>query len=111
MPFNFEEILIYIDKNYNKNISLYIISDIYNLNYSYLSRIFKEKTGMNFVKYLNYKRINRAEFLLKYTNLRIYKISIFCGYYDVNYFIRIFKKYKSITPLEYRKKYKINQII
>lgn len=93
----------YIEANYQKPLSIPEIADSVSINSVYLSRIFKNSTGKTMNEYLNQYRITQAKKALKETNLSIHEISVNIGYADVRSFIRFFKKYTNLTPLEFRK--------
>ena len=57
---------------------------------------------MKFCDYVNYVRINRAKFLLGNYDLPLYHIAARCGFNDVVYFCRIFKKITKKTTKQYR---------
>ncbi|MBP5331090.1 MAG: response regulator [Lachnospiraceae bacterium] len=92
----------YIDANYTKNITLDDLSMAVNVSSYYLSRIFKENTGENFIDYLTRLRIDRAKELLATTSYSMKEIGIMSGYPDPNYFSKTFKKNVGVTPTEYR---------
>ncbi|BCS80095.1 response regulator [Anaerocellum diazotrophicum] len=92
----------YINKNYNKDINMALVANYVSLNYYYFSTIFKEKTGMSFLDYLNKIRIEKAKELLVKTNLKIWEIAEKVGYKNPKHFARIFKDITGITPNEYR---------
>ncbi|MFD0959050.1 helix-turn-helix domain-containing protein [Paenibacillus chungangensis] len=96
-------VMEYIHCHYNKDISLENIADRLNLSLSYLSNFIKEKTGENFSQILNEVRITKAKQLLSDNELKIHEISNELGYYNVNSFIRMFKKMTGLPPGEYRK--------
>lgn len=91
-----------VQQNLDKELLLFDIAEEVNLNYNYLSGLFKEQTGMNFSDYLIKERINKACRLLKDTNLKIYDISSLCGYSNTKYFMVLFKRITGETPSEYR---------
>ena len=97
-----EEILRYVQQRYNTDISLDEISDQVALNKSYVSYLFKKKTNSTLIEYVIKLRIEKAQELLRDTNLKIYEIAHMVGYSDFKYFNRVFKKITSITPTEYR---------
>jgi two-component system response regulator YesN len=101
-----EKIKYFIEKNYNKNISLREASDIVYLSPKYISRLFKESTGMGFNEYKLHLRIDKAKQLLQTTDLHVNEISYKTGYLNVESFIRIFKKLTGTTPNNYRQKAK-----
>jgi Response regulator containing CheY-like receiver domain and AraC-type DNA-binding domain len=95
----------YIMKNYGEAISLAAIADHLKINATYLSRIFKQETKMNFTDYLTICRIENAKELLSETNKKIKEISAACGFYDYRYFCKIFKKAEGRSPLDYRRNF------
>lgn len=94
----------YIDIHFKENISLKELADDIHMNSQYISKLFKEETGINFSDYLTNLRIKEAKKLISSTNQSMKEISIYVGYNDSNYFTRAFKKHESITPKEYRLK-------
>jgi two-component system, response regulator YesN len=94
----------YIDDNYNRNISLTGISKDFGLSSGYLSSLFCEFIGLNFIDYLLNLRIQKAKVLLKNSDLRIYEIAEKVGYNDAYYFSTAFKKIVGINPTDYREK-------
>ena len=92
----------YIEANFNKNLSLEDVSRQVNISSYYLSRIFKETTGENFIDYLTNLRIERAKDLISKTQYSMKEICNMCGYSDPNYFSKSFKKNVGVTPTEYR---------
>lgn len=95
-------IIAKIHKNYNQNLTLKDIAD--NINYSlpYISKLFKEKTGITFRLYLQKTRIEEACRLLSNTDEKIFSISKMVGYSDVDFFSKIFKEHMGITPQQFR---------
>lgn len=93
----------YLDIHYADPITLDFLSDIFYINSSYLSTLFKEKTGMKYVDYLNGLRIDAAKTLLQTTDRRAATISRMVGYDNEKYFYRVFKKFTDLTPEQYRK--------
>lgn len=91
-----------IDSDLTADLSLYAQAKLLNVNSSYLSALFKKETGVTLTEYVNKKRIKQAAFLLSTTCLQIQTIAERCGIPDVNYFIKIFKKYVGKTPKDYR---------
>ena len=97
------EILEYIDQNYYQNISLKELAENkYFVNYSYLSRIFGQETGMTFSRYLISLRLKKAAEFLENEDMKINSIAFEVGYNDVSHFIQSFKKAYGMTPEEFR---------
>ncbi len=96
----------YIDRHYTEDIRLTEIAARHHMDMFYLSRLFSRYTGYTFRQYITLQRISRAQELLYGTSKNITRIGTDSGFNSVNHFIRIFKKYEGITPLQYRKKAK-----
>lgn len=93
----------YINNNYMNDISLDEIAERFHFNPSYFSTVFKEKMGMNFIKYLLKIRIEKSCELLIGSDKKVYEIAELVGYKDCKYFNRVFKKEMSVSPDEYRR--------
>jgi len=92
----------YVDKNYDKEIYLDLLSENLNMSKTYLSSYFKEKTGINFIDYLNSYRIKKAIKLLEESPAKIKDIALKVGIPNLRTFNRSFKKYAGKSPNEYR---------
>ncbi|GKS09526.1 hypothetical protein YDYSY3_05260 [Paenibacillus chitinolyticus] len=98
-----DRIVGYIDKHFMEHtLSLEVVSAEYGISPSYLSRTFKEKTGINFIQYIWQKRMNEVMHQLKTTNDPLKEIIVRVGYLDTPNFIRKFKKETGYTPGQYR---------
>ncbi|SCN22681.1 Chemotaxis protein CheY [Clostridium sp. N3C] len=95
-------VLEYVNKNYNKEISLKDVANSVNLSYNYLSKIFKDEIGKSFIDYLTELRMEKSMKLLSNGNLSIKEICQQIGYNDPNYYCKAFKKLTGKTPSEYR---------
>ena len=94
----------YLQHNYMlTDVSLDSISEILNINSSYLSMLFKKSFGVNFVDYLTDLRIRAAKELLADPLLSTAEVARLAGYENPNYFTRVFKKTTGMTPTEYRR--------
>lgn len=98
-----KEVIEFIHKNYTGDISLETIAAKVSLNSSYLSRLFKEETGVTITNYILKCRIEAAIQYLKKDNLKSYEISELVGFQNVEYFCTTFKKITGKTPVEYKK--------
>lgn len=97
-----DQICTYLSKNYQKDLSQEFIASLFYLNRSYLSQLFKKKTGEKFVDYLNNIRIEKAKELLAGTDKDICTIARSTGYENTKYFFRVFKKKTGTSPEVYR---------
>ena len=93
-----------ISKKYMEpDLSVEMICDCLGKSRSYLSRMFKENTGMNLLDYLHTTRLAEAKKLLNETDLGVSEIAARVGYYSGWTLARVFKRYEGITPTAYRK--------
>lgn len=97
-----QNIINYISFNLTADLSLNALSEEFMLNSSYLSTLFKKETGVTLTNFVNNKRIEHAIYLLNTTQSAIQDIAVQCGINDVNYFTKLFKKLKNMTPTQYR---------
>lgn len=97
------DILIYLDRNFQRKISLDELAAEFYVNKFYLTRIFKEQTGQSISEYLMNKRITHAKALLRFSGKTLEKIAEESGMGDAGYFSKTFKRIEGITPGEYRK--------
>jgi two-component system response regulator YesN len=95
----------YMDANYNNNISVDTVAEHVQRSSSYLSRVFKEATGMTVGDYLIQLRIKRATELLESQQHSIEEICGEIGYANVSYFNKIFKTRTGLTPGQYRQRH------
>ena len=91
----------YIHENISKPFNSDEIARHYNISSSYMSRVFKQKTGENLSDYISRTRIETAATLLLQPNIRIQDICQKAGINNPSYFALQFKKYTGYTPTEY----------
>ena len=96
------KMIAYVNENFEKEISLKTISDLFNYNPIYMGRIFKNETGELFSDFLNRIRIENLVMLLHNKKLSTLEIAQKVGFASSNYYYKVFKKYKGVTPTEYR---------
>jgi len=92
----------YVKQNISGNLSLIRISNYFNYNSAYVSRIFKKLTGVNLSTYIMHIRIEKAKELLSYTNDSIKSIAEKTGFHTPHYFSRVFKEATGVSPKEYK---------
>lgn len=92
----------FIEMNYAKDIDLEEISSYLQISPYYFSKLFKKKTGKNFIEYLTQIRLEHAKLLLTNSCKSMKEICMEVGYGDANYFSRLFKKNVGISPTEYK---------
>ena len=92
-----------IQDNYSDDLSLDDLAKTAGLSGKYFCHIFQKLMGRTPIDYLNNYRIERASCLIEENKLPLMHICYDCGFNDYSYFIRVFKKYKKITPKQYKK--------
>lgn len=95
----------FLDENYMIDMNITDVADSLDISYSYLSRIFRARTGITLTDHLNGVRINKSKDYLINTNLTLGEISEKVGYMNVQSYQRFFKKYINLTPGDFRKLY------
>lgn len=98
-----KQVLQYIEHNYSEKITLEQLSKIAGMTPKYFCRFFYGMTHRTPIEYLNYYRIERACFQLVNTDRSITENAYSCGFNNLSYFIKTFKKYKGISPKQYLK--------
>ena len=95
--------LEYMDEHYSETIRLSELASLANMSNQHFCHLFKKLTGKRPMDYINYLRINKAVTLLSENHFNISEIAMAVGFDDSNYFSRIFRKYKKISPSALRK--------
>lgn len=96
------QILDYLHLNICSQINITALCEQFHTSHSTLNRRFKDFTGYSVSGYIMKKRIELAKHALSVTSIPIEELAYKYGFHDVSYFIRIFKKYVGLTPLQYR---------
>lgn len=97
------DMIRYIRKNYDQEISLETLGDKFQMNGVYLGQIFKREVGVTFLKYLTNMRVNEAKRLLDEGGMNIAEVAERVGYKTSQYFSQIFLKVTGVKPQEYKK--------
>lgn len=99
-----DRIIRYMQSHIDSDFTLMDVADYVQMNSAYLSRYFREKTGTSFIDEVKRMKVERAQYLLRSTNMKLYEISDQLGYKSVQYFSKLFKEATGATPIEYRQK-------
>ena len=101
----FMAVCSYIDEHCTENITLDDAASYSGFSKYHFTRLFKQFTGSTFYKYLNQKRITRAERSLSDMSLSVTDVAMASGFSSMSAFIRMFKLMKGCTPSEFRRMY------
>lgn len=99
-----KKVLTFIRTNYDKQIALINMAENAGMSLKYFCSFFKDMTGKTPVEYLNEYRIERATQRLLNSDQNVTDIAFSCGFNDLSYFIKTFKRIKGISPGAFRKK-------
>lgn len=97
-------IKLFVQKHLVEDVSLQAIADYMYMHPVHVSRIFKLETGENLSDFVLRLKMEQAAALLADPSLKNYEVALQLGYQNPNYFIKVFKKYYSLTPQEFRQK-------
>lgn len=105
----FKKVISMIEENYSNTITLDDLSKVAGMTPKYFCKFFQSMSNKTPIEYLNLYRIESACEQLLSTDLPVTDIAINCGFNDVSYFIKTFKKYKGLTPKQYIKSRVLNK--
>ncbi len=102
---DFNSILNYIAKNYDKPMSMKTIAKALGYEYHYFSSLFHKCFSMNFKEFLNLHRFEKACELMEHSEYGITEIAMASGFQSIRSFNNIFKALSGLTPSEYRRSF------
>lgn len=105
IPDKFRNIREYLEDHYTEKLSLDKISEIFYISKYHLLREYKRLFGTTIQNDLTSRRLTKAKSLLRFSKESVESIALSCGFQTASYFIKVFKQYENITPLEYRRKW------
>ncbi|MDO5135589.1 MAG: AraC family transcriptional regulator [Eubacteriales bacterium] len=101
----FMSICDFISEHCTESLTLDMVADLCGFSKYHFTRLFKQFTNVSFYKFLNQKRIAKAQELLVDPSISITDVSFSCGFSSLSAFIRMFKIIKGCTPSEFRDMY------
>ena len=99
----FSSVARYVAENYAERITTAQLAGMCYLSEGHFCRFFKSATGKTPLEYVNEYRIEKASALLVGTDATVTEIALAVGFPDVNYFSRVFRRVKGVTPLGFRR--------
>lgn len=103
-----QKVLTYMDANLAGDLRLHTLASMHNVSDSYLSALFHREYGKTLTECILQKRIEAAADLLLSTHLQVQTVAQHCGFSDVNYFSKVFKRIQGVTPKQFREKRSMN---
>jgi len=101
-----KDVLEMIRSNYHDILTLDAIAECAKMNEKYFCRYFRSVTGRTPMDYLNYYRIECACEQLTLSDKSILQVGLDCGFNDGSYFVKVFKRYKAMTPSQYIRQFR-----
>ncbi|RXM53054.1 MULTISPECIES: AraC family transcriptional regulator [unclassified Chryseobacterium] len=104
--FSIMKIITYIQKHIKdrEKTGIQVIADHFGISGNYFGEYFKQQTGVSYQDYLLDYRLKLVETYLKYSSIRLSEIAYELQFSDESHLSKLFKKYRGVTPGEYRKK-------
>ena len=97
-----QHLVSYLNDHISEEVSLKVLSDRFHMNPNYISKYFKNETGMNYSAYLLALRINRAKKLLGNSDRSVAEVAQMTGFKDYRFFSRTFTQETGMKPSQYR---------
>jgi len=101
----------YIAEHFREDIDRNDVASVIYITPNYLSKKFRDETGMNLREYINHLRIEEAKRLLISTNMTISEISSEIGYDNSSYFSTVFRKICGVSPVQWREATKTEDVV
>lgn len=92
----------YIRDNWQQSLSLEQIAGHVYLSKSYLSSLFRQKTGMRLTWYINKVRVEKSKELLAQSNISLAAVAHECCFQDQSYFTKVFRAHTGMSPKQFR---------
>ena len=100
-----KSIVLFCSAHFNEDLSLEYLAKELHLSKFYISHIFNEKLDIGFNDYVNMLRYTEACRLLRESSMKIAEIAVFVGFNNVRTFNRVFTRFDSLSPSEYRRQH------
>ena len=96
-----KQVAEYINGHYREELTVESVSIACGYSRFYISKTFKEITGITVTRYINATRIEQAKALMK-GSMNLSEIAMQCGFMNLSYFSKVFKRIENVSPYEYR---------
>ena len=101
-----ERLLVYIEEHLSSELSCDLVGEHFGVSGNYIAQVFARNMNCGFSEYVTRLRMELARSLLEYSSLNVGEIAARCGFRQMNYFIRVFRRRHFCTPLRYRLKFR-----
>lgn len=96
------ELIKYTKENYQEELTLKKVGELFNYNSAYLGKKFRKETGENYLSFLDQVRMEKASDILAHSNFMVYEVAEMVGYNNSDYFYKKFKQHFKVSPNEFR---------
>ena len=93
-----KKVIRYIQNNYTKELTISKLAQEVGYSKYYICHIFKEITGYTIINYINYLRCKQAQSLIQSGKYNVGEAAVMCGFENLSYFTKTFKKHMGILP-------------
>lgn len=97
----FDELILFIENNIEKQITIPILCDEFNISSSKLHLIFKENLNTSAKLYINKVKLKKSKELMSHSNYTVGEVALMVGFNSIHYFSNKFKKEYGFSPKEY----------
>ena len=96
------EVFKYISLHFNELLTTDSLARLFNYNESYFCRQFKKTTGQSIKQYINHKKIQEAQFLIKNSQYSLAQITDILQFSSQSHFNKVFKQIVGKSPIQYK---------
>ena len=96
------ELIKYTKENFQEELTLKKVGELFNYNSAYLGKKFRKETGENYLSFLDQVRMEKASDILAHSNFMVYEVAEMVGYNNSDYFYKKFKQHFKVSPNEFR---------
>jgi len=98
-----EKLRQHLEAHFNEDFSLETLAEMAGVSKNYLCRVFRQYTGQTIFEYIIGQRLQQAIIMMRHTEDKMLAIAWRCGFHDLSYFNRAFKRLTGISPAAYRR--------
>lgn len=95
-----KKVFLYIEQNYARDLTTEQLAECAGFAKHYFCHVFKEMTGITPVNYINYIRCRKAKELLAVKGCSVSEAAASCGFTNLSYFTKTYKRYNGSLPSE-----------
>lgn len=100
------QVKAYLVDHYREEHTLESLAQVFHVSKSYLSHMYKDAYGTSPIAFLLDQRITQAKHLIRFTDMNVTEISQHCGFRDVGYFGRQFRRAENCSVSEFRARWR-----